>query len=254
LSAGFPDHFSSLAAKYANFRPRYPAELFDFLAQTAPRRDSAWDCACGNGQATLDLARRFRKVIATDASAQQIQEAQRADNIEYRVAPAEVSRLVNASVDLITVAQAMHWFDVEKFYAEVRRVLRPDGLLAVWTYGAHRADDEAINAIMREYHYERIGPYWPPERKFVEDEYATLPFPFRRLESPKFLMRAHWTLDQLLGYYSTWSGTKRYLEATGENPIIRLQNELTELWNPEKNPTLKREIHWSLALHLGLLN
>jgi SAM-dependent methyltransferase len=248
MADAFHDHFSSLAAKYANFRPRYPAELFDFLAQTAPRKELAWDCACGNGQATLDLAARFRNVIATDASAEQIKVARPAANIEYLVAPAEATDLAPASVDLITVAQAMHWFDIDRFYAEVRRVLRPDGLLAVWTYGANFTDDDAINAVMRKYHYQTIGPYWPPERKFVEDEYASLPFPFQRLQAPKFFIRAEWTLDQLIGYYSTWSGTKNYVHAKGENPLEPLRRELQPLWG---NSDSKREIRWAVALHLG---
>lgn len=244
----FRDHFSSLAARYADFRPRYPAELFDFLAGTVGLRELAWDCACGNGQATVDLAARFRKVIGTDASAEQVKAARRAQNVEYRVAAAEASGLEDLSVDLITVAQAMHWFDLDRFYAEVRRVLRADGLLAVWTYGAHRVEDERINAVMRRYHYETIGPYWPPERKYVEEAYAPLPWPFQRLKAPEFSMRAEWSLDQLMGYYSTWSGTKRYAEAKGENPLLELRMELEALWGAAE---LKREVKWPLALHLG---
>jgi SAM-dependent methyltransferase len=250
MSETFRDHFSSLAARYADFRPSYPAELFDFLAQAAPRPDLAWDCACGNGQATVDLAARYRRVIGTDASDAQINAARRAPNIEYRVAPAEASGLPDKSADLITVAQAMHWFDLGRFFAETRRVLHCDGLLAVWTYGAHRVEDEAINEIMRDYHYTRIGPYWPPERRYVEDAYASLPWPFRRLKAPEFWMHAHWTLDQLIGYYSTWSGTKRYVEAKGENPLPRLKDELGRHWGAEN---LMREVRWPVALHLGSL-
>jgi ubiquinone/menaquinone biosynthesis C-methylase UbiE len=248
MGATFHDHFSSLAAKYADFRPHYPNELFEFLAKTAPRPNLVWECACGTGQATHGLAAQFDHVIATDASAQQINSAKPNPKVEYRLAPAEVSGLPDQSIDLIAVAQAMHWFNLEKFYAELKRVLRPDGLLAVWIYGACETENSSINELLHRYHYQTIGPYWPPEREYVENNYATLPFPFTRLPAPHFTMRAQWTLDQLIGYFSTWSGTKRYIEANGVNPLEPLRRELLPLW---KSVEIPDEVRWPLSLHLG---
>jgi SAM-dependent methyltransferase len=251
MSETFPDHFSSLAANYADFRPTYPAELFEYLAKIAPRRDLAWDCACGSGQASFDLAKHFGRIIAIDASESQINAAKAHPKIEYRVAPAEKSGLAEKSADLITVAQAMHWFDLPGFYAEVNRVLRPDGLLAVWSYANAHVENTAANDLLMNYHYNIIGPYWPPERVFVEERYASLPFPFRRLEAPAFSMRAKWTLDQLLGYFSSWSGTKRYIEANRENPLLKLRRDLLAVWPNPAEPLL---VEWPLTLHLGKLN
>ena len=244
----FRDHFSTLAASYADFRPHYPPELFDFLASIAPRRGVVWDCACGSGQASVDLADRFEQVIATDASAAQIKAAKPHPRIEYRVASAEASGLANSSVDLITVAQAMHWFNLDGFYVEVRRVLKPDGVLAVWTYGALHVESKPAEELLLNYHYNIIGPYWPPERKYVEESYASLPFPFERVAAPEFSMRANWALDQLLGYLSSWSGTKRYIEANKVNPLEQLRGEMLEVW---AKPNEARLIQWPLSLHLG---
>jgi len=251
MAETFRDHFSALAASYADFRPHYPPALFAFLAEAAPRRNLIWDCACGSGQASADLAEHFDRVIATDASAQQIQAATPHPKIEYRVAPAEASGLEKSSVDLITVAQALHWFDLQAFYAEVRRVLQPDGLLAVWTYAAGHVESKPADALLQNYHYNVIGPYWPPERKFVEEKYASLTFPFQRVPAPEFFMRATWTLDQLIGYLSSWSGTKRYIEANKENPLERLRAEMLAVW---PNPDEPRLIEWPLSLHLGKLS
>jgi len=251
MSETFRDHFSALAANYADFRPHYPPALFDFLAKTAARRNLVWDCACGSGQASIDLTAHFEHVIATDASVQQIKAAKPHPKIEYRVASAEASGLPNQSVDLITVAQALHWFNLEAFYAEVRRVLRPDGLLAVWTYAAGHVEGQAADAFLQNYHYNVIGPYWPPERKYVEEKYASLPFPFQRMQTPEFSMRAHWTLDQLLGYLSSWSGTKRFIETNKVNPLERLRGVMIVVW---PNPNVARTVEWPLSLHLGKLS
>lgn len=245
MKNSFNDHFSTLSANYASFRPHYPPELFDFLASVAPRRGLVWECGCGSGQASVDLAERFDRVIATDASADQIKAASPHPKIEFRLAAAEKSGLPDASVDLVAVAQAMHWFDLDRFYAEVKRVLKPDGLLAVWTYGASNVGDGQIDPLVKEYHYETIGPYWPPERIYVEEEYASLPFPFQRVPAPKFIMRANWSLDQMIGYLSSWSGTKRYIEANGVNPLVKLRESLAPHWKAEM------EVRWPLALHLG---
>jgi SAM-dependent methyltransferase len=208
----FKDHFSANAIGYAASRPDYPAELFAFLAGTVDRHELAWDCATGNGQAARGLAAHFRAVVATDASARQIENALPRRGVSYRVAPAEMSGLAAASVDLLTVAQAVHWFDLPLFYAEVERVLRPGGVLALWCYERLRVDP-AIDPLIESFYMDTLGPYWPPERRWVESGYRDLPFPFAELPVPAFEMRAEWTLDQVLGYVATWSALQAYRAA-----------------------------------------
>jgi SAM-dependent methyltransferase len=248
MSQIFLDHFSGVARRYADFRPHYPAALFDYLATLVPRTSLVWDCAAGNGQATLDLAQRFDKVIATDASGEQIASATPDPRVEYRVAPAEQSGLPDQSTGLVTVAQALHWFDLERFYAETRRVLRPGGVLAVWAYGIHKVEGDAVNELVQDFYGHVVGPYWPPERKLVEEGYRTIPFPFPELSPPSFRMEARWTLEQLLGYFGTWSATNRFIKATGRNPLEPLSAELPRSWGDVTSPRL---IVWPLSLRLG---
>jgi ubiquinone/menaquinone biosynthesis C-methylase UbiE len=248
MSQIFHDHFSQVSSLYADFRPQYPSQLFDYLAEFAPGRSLVWDCAAGNGQATVDLVRRFDRVIATDASAEQIAAAKPQANVEYRVAPAEQSGLPDTCADLVTVAQALHWFDLPRFYAEARRVLRPGGVLAVWAYGIHAVEDQAINEIVQDYYGNVVGPYWPPERKLVEEGYRTLPFPFAEVQPPHFEMQTRWTLDQLLGYFSTWSATNRFIKARGENPLKPLAESLRRAWG---NEATARIVTWPLSLRVG---
>jgi ubiquinone/menaquinone biosynthesis C-methylase UbiE len=242
----FKDHFSRLAAQYAAFRPRYPKALFAYLADVAPSRTLAWDCACGSGQATLDLAECFASVMATDASAQQIAAAPVHPRITWSVARAEDSGLPADSVDLITVAQSAHWFDLEKFYAEARRVLRPNGVLALWTYGVTRFNDPAIDTLMDELYSKTVGPYWPPERVHCEDGYRSLPFAFPEIVAPAFQMRERWTLPQLLGYLRSWSATSRYVQAKDTDPIAPFGEALASVWGEGE-----RQVEWPLGLRIG---
>jgi ubiquinone/menaquinone biosynthesis C-methylase UbiE len=251
MSQPFQDHFSSVASRYAGFRPHYPAALFNHLATLAPKTSTVWDCACGTGQATTDLAARFDRVIGTDASREQIASATPHARIEYRVATCEQSGLPDKSVDLITVAQALHWFDFERFYAEAKRVLTADGVLAVWSYGVNLVEGDAINQIVQHFYSETVGPYWPPERKLVEAGYRTIPFPFAEIQSPSFRMEAHWTLEQLLGYFGTWSATSRYIKATGRNPLEPLAADLRRVWGDTNQP---RQITWPLSVRIGRQN
>jgi len=244
----FQDHFSDVARKYANFRPHYPEALFNTLTALMPRRALAWDCAAGNGQATISLARFFERVVATDASHEQIATATRLSNVEYRVALAEESGLVDASVDLITVAQALHWFDLTRFYAEVRRVLTPNGIIAVWCYGINEVEGEAVNELVQNYYGTTLNSYWPPSRKLVESGYRTIPFPFQESATPNFRMEANWTLEQLLGYFSTWSATSAFIKATGHNPLGPLANDLARVWG---DVNTRRTIIWPLSLRVG---
>ena len=177
MSQVFHDHFSGVANRYADFRPHYPVALFDHLATLVPQGSAVWDCACGNGQATLDLAARFNRIIATDASREQIASAMPHPKVEYRVAPAAQSGLPDQSVALVTVAQALHWFDFDRFYAEVRRVLTPNGVIAVWAYGINTVEGDDTNQLVQDFYSKTVGPYWPPERRFVEEGYRTIPFP-----------------------------------------------------------------------------
>jgi ubiquinone/menaquinone biosynthesis C-methylase UbiE len=248
MSATFQDHFSTVAKRYADFRPHYPAALFDYLATLVPRNSLVWDCAAGNGQAAVDLAQRFEKVIATDASREQIASAKPHPDIEFRVAPAEQSGLADKSVALITVAQALHWFDLERFYTEANRVLRPNGVLAVWAYGINEVEGEAVDQLAQDFYSKTVGPYWPPERKLVEEAYRTIPFPFSELAPPSFRMKAQWTLDQLLGYFSTWSATNRFIKATRRNPLGPLSAELSRVWG---DPNSTRFVVWPVSLRVG---
>jgi SAM-dependent methyltransferase len=244
----FHDHFSGVADRYADFRPHYPAALFDYLATVAPRQTLVWDCACGNGQASIDLASRFDRVIGTDASQEQIASAKPLPNVEFRVAPAEQSGLPDGSVGLVTVAQALHWFNFDRFYAEVRRVVAPGGVLAVWAYAMNTLEGEAADQIIQEFYANQVGPYWPPECNWVEAGYRTIPFPFTDLNPPPFQMEARWTLEQLLGYFSTWSATTRFIKATGQDPIKPLTEALGKVWGDPRTPRL---VVWRMALRVG---
>jgi len=249
MTAAFHDHFSELAKRYVDFRPHYPSDLFDYLATLLPRNSLIWDCAAGSGQATIDLAARFDKVIATDGSAEQLASASQLPNVDYRVALAEQSGLADNSIDLITVAQALHWFTHDRFFHEVNRVLKPGGLLAVWVYATNRLEGEEVDAIVQDYYSNIVGPYWPPERKMTENGYSTIPFPFPQITHvPSFRMEARWTLDQLLGYFSTWSATNRFIKATGHNPLGALRETLAAVWGDPSRPRL---VTWPLSFRVG---
>ncbi|BCR03448.1 methyltransferase [Desulfuromonas versatilis] len=243
----FKDHFSAQAGHYSKFRPHYPRTLFEFLASLAPARSRAWDCGTGSGQAAIGLAEFFSEVIATDASEKQIANAHTHPGVRYRVAPAEASGLETASVDLVTVAQALHWFDLDKFYAEVRRVLRSGGILAAWTYDLFGITPQ-VDAVVHHYYREIVGPYWPTERKWVEQQYRTIPFPFEERPAPTFNLTAEWELTDLLGMLRTWSATRICLETTGSDPVLLIEESLARAWG---EPTTSRSVVWPLSLRVG---
>ena len=241
-------YFKTQAALYAEYRPDYPAELFEFVAANAPARRLAWDCACGNGQAAVGLAEHFERVIATDASPEQISHARPHKRIEYRVAAAEESKLPSASADAITVTQALHWLNHEKFYAEARRVLVPKGTLTVTVYTDAIMDDAKLDATFQHYNKQVVGPYWPAERKIVNEEYRSLPFPFERIPPPKLTLERQWSLAELAGYLRSWSATVRYVEANGTDPVVRFEREMAENWG---DPQDRRTIRWPFVVMSG---
>jgi SAM-dependent methyltransferase len=244
----FADHFSDVAPEYARSRPAYPEVLFEFLASLPARRLLAWDCAAGSGQATLGLAERFARVVATDASAAQIAAAPARPNVEYRVASAGRSGLPAGGADLVAVAQALHWLDLPAFYDEVRRVLAPGGLLAAWMYPNARLDDPALDAAFDRFYAEVVGPWWPPERRHVEEAYRSLPFPFREVPAPAFTMEARWSLRGLVDYAGTWSAVARCRAETGADPLALLEAALAPLWGDPERP---RIVRWPLTLRVG---
>ncbi len=242
---GFKDHFSHASDDYRRWRPGYPRELFAWLASLCSTRELAWDCATGSGQAAVALSEDFRRVVATDASSAQIAEAERGERVEYLVAPAEQSPLADASADLVTVAQALHWFDVDRFHAEARRVLKPGGVLAEWGYGlAYVAPP--IDVALLEFAGRTVGPYWPPERALVESAYSTVPFPFPRVAAPEFSMTARWSLDRFVAYIGTWSSVAGYRKAHGSDPLPALTAGLAPLWGEGE-----RDVRWPLLLRVG---
>jgi SAM-dependent methyltransferase len=248
VNSGFQDHFSSVAGRYADFRPTYPTALFDYLGTLVAPSAVVWDCAAGNGQATRGLVKRFARVIATDASAEQIAAAPELPNAVFRTGLAEESGLPDGSVDLVVVAQAIHWFDLPRFHCEVNRVLRPGGVLAFWGYGIIEVEDAAVNAVALDFYANILGPYWPPARQIIENEYRSLSLPFAELTPPRFTMEAQWTLSQLLGYMSSWSATARYARAVGANPVDELSPRLAAAWG---EPSQARRVTWPLPLRVG---
>jgi SAM-dependent methyltransferase len=241
------DHFSGHADRYEEYRPTYPDLLFGYLASLCPRHDLAWDCATGNGQAATALAPHFRNVVASDASQKQIEQARPCDKVHYVVAPADAAPLANSSVDLVTVAQALHWFQLPRFYAEVERVARPEGVVAVWCYQLHVITPE-IDAIVHHLYADIVGTDWPPERRLVEEGYSTLDFPFAAVNPPPFQMTHSWDLGHLLGYLDSWSASQRYRKRTGHDPLELIKADLVAAWG---DPGEKRTVTWPLHVRVG---
>lgn len=245
-----PD-FSPLAERYARGRPRYPPELFAWLATLVERRDLAWDCATGNGQAAVGLAERFDRVVATDVSGEQLRHATPHPRIEYRVALADRSGLEADSADLVTVAAAVHWFDLPAFLTEVERVIRPGGVLAAWTY--HLGDVEPpFDKLFGRLYWEILKPYFAPATQLVDEKYATLQLPGEPIAAPNFCVSAEWSCAQALDFIASWSGTQAYKEARGEDPVELVLPELEALWGVRETV---RTVRWPLhlrAVRLGL--
>jgi SAM-dependent methyltransferase len=243
----FEDHFSQHSQVYAQYRPQYPQEIYAYLASIAPAKSLAWDCGTGNGQAAIGLADYFDNVFATDASAEQIARAYQHPKVEYRVEPAEHVSLADSSVDLVTVAVAIHWFNFDEFYREVKRVLKPNGVLAAWTYNLTEISPE-IDALVRQYYFEILHGFWPERIHYLEEGYRTLPFPFEEITPPAFAMQANWDLNQYAGFLNSWSATQRYKEQNGHHPLEKIWDTFLAAWG---NETDQRLVRWPLHFRIG---
>lgn len=227
--APFKDHFSSASAQYARFRPDYPDALFRFLAEQSPRLDLALDCATGSGQAALGLSRYFAAVVAIDASEEQLAAAIPRPNIRYRRALVEQSGLPDQNVDLVAVAQALHWFRHRTFFAEARRILRPGGLLAAWCYRLCTVND-TCDAAVRDLYDNIVAEFWPPERQLVDEGYASIEFPQPCIDVPEFYIDQEWRVSEMLGYLRTWSACRRYQARRNADPVAIIKPALTAAW------------------------
>ncbi len=235
------DNFSRNSSDYAKYRPDYPQELFQYIRKLAPGNAAAWDCGTGNGQVASALTNYFERIEATDLSSQQISHAILHPQIRYSVALAEKTNFANSEFDLIAVGQALHWFNLEKFYAEADRVLKPGGILAVFGYPVPLVD-EPLNSAFLHFYTAIIGPYWDKERHHIDEKYASLPFPYEEIPHPEFFSRYQWTFEQFMGFLSTWSGVAHYKTQRNEDPIARYHNELREAWGATESKKVEFEI------------
>ncbi len=242
----FKDYFSNDSEGYLQFRPEYPPELFSFLAAISNHHEKAWDCATGTGQSAVGLADYFSEIIATDASQTQIKHARKKMGVTYQVASAENSGIESNSIDLITVAQAFHWFNIDAFSKEANRVLKADGIMAIWTYNLLSVQKE-IDEIINDLYYSILGEFWPAERKMVENNYRNIRLPFAEIDAPEFSLTAEWNLAQLLGYLHTWSAVKSYQKEFGTNPVKNIQGEISGNWG-QADKTYS--VTWPLSIRL----
>lgn len=242
----FRDYFSSQSKEYAKSRPRYPAEMFTYLASIAPSKKLAWDCGTGNGQAALALAEHFEQVIATDASEAQIKNAFPNEKIDYRVESSEHTTILPETVDLVTVGTAVHWFDFEPFYDEVRRVGKPGGILAVWTYAFPIITPE-IDRWLEDFYWKTLAGFWPERIHYLEEHYKTLPFPFKEIQPPEFVMEADWASDNLIGFLASWSAVKKLVETQGKAAFESQARELERIWSTKG----QKKIRWPLHFRIG---
>lgn len=241
----YMNHFADKSGQYAQFRPTYPKTLFEYLAQLTSHQDCAWDVGTGNGQAALDLSPYFQEIIATDLKQAQLNVAQKKENIRYIACPAEKTPISDHCVDLVTVAQALHWFNFDAFYLEVQRVIKPGGILAAWCYSLPHFSDEIDVAIHHLYANILGDTYWPKERRYIDDEYKTIPFPFEKISTPAFVIERALTLNECIGYLNTWSALKEYQDCHhGKNPLDLIMNALKKAWGePETRRHSVTPIH-----------
>jgi len=243
------DYFSSHSSIYAAFRPAYPEALYEFIFRHVKKKEKAWDCATGNGQVAGYLAHHFDEVYATDISQQQLNNAIESDAIFYSISPAEKTSFANHEFDLITVGQALHWFNLEAFYKEVKRVGKKDSLLAVWGYERCSVDTE-IDKLFSDFYINIVGPYWDPARKLIENEYRNIQFPLVEIPTPKFEIKVEWTLEHYTGYLSSWSATQKYIKKNGTDPVPALIEKLKPHWKSG----VTRTVTFPVFLRLGKID
>ena len=240
------DNFSINSDAYLQYRPLYPDDFFNFLGTIQTNSENAWDCGTGNGQVAQKLAKLYKNVFASDISQAQLENAVKLNNIKYSVQPAESTNFPNNFFDLIVVAQAVHWFNFDKFYAEVNRTAKNNALLVIMGYGRLQISNE-IDTLLDNFYYNIIGSYWDEERKYIDENYQTIPFPFEELNAPKFENAYDWTIDHLIGYLGTWSAVKHYLKNKGINPVDLIYKDLKQAWGEIE----KRQINFPLLLRIG---
>ena len=243
------DNFSRQADIYAKYRPGYPPELFDFILSSVKERNNAWDCATGNGQTAKELAPYFSKVFATDISARQLEQATVAPNIIYSVQPAEETNFPDHRFDLVTISQALHWLQFDAFYKEVKRVTKPGGWIAAWMYSMPEISPVIDEWLVVHFYKDTVGSYWDYERKYVDDNYATIPFPFDEISCPPFHIHFEWTLQELEGYINTWSALQKFISKNGFNPVGDFMKKIEPLWEGERMP-----VSFPVSMRMGQVN
>jgi ubiquinone/menaquinone biosynthesis C-methylase UbiE len=243
------DYFSGQAEGYARFRPQYPDALYQFILSKSKENDLAWDCGTGNGQTARELVKYFKQVYASDISEKQIEQAYQSNHIRYAIEPAEKTSLLNGTVNLVTVSQALHWFDVDEFYAEVKRVCKPNGLLTAWTYQLLQVDPQ-IDERVTHFYTDILGKYWDEARKHVDDGYASIHFPFKQIPAPAFSIEVIWTLADIEGFLKTWSAVQKFITVNGYDPVDDLILSLAETWKPGE----ERNVRFPVCLKMAYVN
>ncbi len=232
------DNFSVRSNVYAKYRPVYPVMLIDYLISLTKEKEQAWDCGTGNGQVATVLADSFKKVYATDISESQLKHASQKPNIIYKVESAEQTSIEKDSIDLITVAQAIHWFDFDKFYSEANRTLKSGGIIAAFGYGLNYIDED-VDKVIRHFYEDITGEYWDKERRYIDEEYKTIPFPFEEITTRPFSMQYQWTMEDLIGYLSSWSAVQHYIRINNQDPLSLIKSDLKKAWNNDLTKTVR---------------
>lgn len=240
------DNFSTQANEYAKFRPGYPPELFSYIAGLAPSLHAAWDCATGNGQAAVLLADIFTSVFATDISQKQLDNATPKPNISYSVAPAEKTPFPDSYFDCVVVAQALHWFNFPLFYAELDRVLKPGGVFAAIGYSLPSID-AGTDELLLHFYKNVIGMYWDMERRYVENEYSNVPFPYPLIQSPEFTISYRWNVLQFKGYLHSWSAVQHYIKANKHDPVLLIEDAIRTEWHTDE----EKEVTFPIFVKIG---
>jgi SAM-dependent methyltransferase len=244
----FKDHFSKQSSAYKAHRPTYEPRFFKTIASFANNHNLAVDIGCGSGQSTIGLEPYFQKVVGADPSFNQLSNADLGGNTSYFVCAAESIAMADNTFDMLTVGQALHWFEHDNFYSEARRILKPDGAIVVWCYGLFTID-EGVDSVINYFYHDVVGPHWPSERRHVENAYNEIPFEFVNVKRLKIDMTARWDVHAVIGMLSTWSATQKYQDAKKENPIQLIERDLTNAWGNAG----EKAITWPITILAGYL-